>query len=261
MHNILHRNLNSYISPNPSLVYGEFINDDDMSQFKNSFPRLSGIGGHRVNVATLNNSISNNDFVFTFLRDPIHRFISHLNWQNHIIGHNWTLDSFSAYKPFHNFQCYRISGKRDFHSTKEIIENKFDFVGLVEQYDLSLLILREKLSGLFNTKYELSNKKRYPEGSYYAWKNLSDNQKELVIDCNREDIALYEYVAKNLFPTYQKDHPKTEALLSTFQSENEHYTFPRKLILSRKLKNLYTRRFVQSKMRKRSNKEIEDQYY
>ena len=115
--------------------------------------KITGVGGHRL-LAT-NYSLDGNPFIFSFLRSPNSRFISHLNWQITKMRRNWTVETFAQNQYFNNYQCMRICGTRDASAAIDVINNVFSFVGLLEHYDESLVLMKFLLGDdSFDNRYE-----------------------------------------------------------------------------------------------------------
>ena len=162
LHNMLHRDYFGYISPSPE--YDEFILPDKLKKIIKYYPsKIHGFGGHRIgSFMNYEKMLDSKIFYFTFVRNPIDRYISHLNWQKFIMKKEWNVEEFINESYFSNFQCYRFGGKRTFEDVKSSID-KFDFIGVFEKFDKSILMLSEQLKG-FNPEYSISNEKKYDSG-------------------------------------------------------------------------------------------------
>ncbi len=246
LHNILYRVLNSYLTPNPN--FGEQFTKQDLRKLLNVWPlTVTGIGGHRMGAFLGYEEVFNNDvFYLTFLREPISRYMSHLNWQKNVMRIDWTAESFANDAYFNNFQCYRISGKRTFLDAKKIISQKYGFVGLLERYDQSLIML-EKILGLkqFSLQYSKANQKEYRFGSIKYDEIPSDIQTKIVHN-NQEDVKLYHYLLEELYPRYERSYGATlPADLNEFKIINNTFQMPKYIVLKRKFINLLLSRIVQ----------------
>src|SRR4051812_4528507 len=95
LHNLLHANFKGYISPHPG--FQEHLSKEELKWLKRLYPgKVTGIGGHRAGAFQhYEDVIKQPLFYFTFLRDPIKRYLSHLNWQKMIMSKDWTFDSFA----------------------------------------------------------------------------------------------------------------------------------------------------------------------
>ncbi len=154
--------------------------------------------------------------VFTFLRDPIQRLISEYlflkKWpNNHLYNFiNNNNISFSRYISSterklifrgKNFMTRMLSGEnfdvetfpeKALQAAKHNIASQFEFVGIQERFNESLLLLKQHL-GLQSIIYEKKNALR-PE----VKKEISEDDIALAQEKNQADIELYNY-ASTLF--------------------------------------------------------------
>ena len=71
---------------------------------------------------------------------------------------NWDLETFLENGHFNNFMTKRICGKDDPDLAIQYLKEKFKFVGLVENFDESLLLMKNELNlKSFNMHYEIKN--------------------------------------------------------------------------------------------------------
>lgn len=83
-------------------------------------------------------------FLFTFLRDPVERCISDYLYSITHWGRTWSWNEWLDQSPrARNWQTYCLSQGQDAQRAIEIVENRVKFVGLVERFDESLLLLRQ----------------------------------------------------------------------------------------------------------------------
>mgnify|MGYP000910213750 CR=1 FL=1 len=238
MHQILHHSVPGYISPHPG--FGEHFDVNMLSKLSKFWPRkINGIGGHRMG-AFLNyeQQVSAPIFYMTFLRDPIRRYMSSINWKKYIMGQDWNIDSYGKATHYYNFQCYRIAGERSFEKAKEILLNKFSFVGLMEEFDRSLLLLQHLLP-VYNldTRYVRENVKDYGEVQI-KWDDLSSKQQNQYRSNNEEDIRLYDFVSQELWPKYLKEYPSDLKEKEKEQKELlSQYTVKKNVVLKQKVSN------------------------
>jgi len=246
LHNILYTLLNCYLTPNPN--FGEQFTKQDLIKLFKVWPiKITGIGGHRLGAFLgYEGALNKEVFYLTFLREPIRRYMSHLNWQKNVMSIDWTAESFANDIYFNNFQCYRISGKRTFLDAKKIISQKYGFVGLLERYDQSLIIL-EKILGLrqFSLQYSKANQKEYGFRSI-KYDELTPDIQTKIVHNNQEDIKLYRYVLDELYPRYEHSYGATlPSDLNKFLILNKTFRLPIHIVLKRKFTNFLLSRIVQ----------------
>jgi Sulfotransferase family len=146
----------------------------------------------------------------TFLRDPVERVISaYFFARNYVLHpkHNWisklNLEEYVNVSPNHNVQCKYISGrpfKGDFHAgdcdadtlelAKENLDRYFSLVGLTEQFEEGLAILKI-MFGWEIAKYAKFNVTK----SRQAKTSLPSSTVEFIAERNRYDMALYEHAS------------------------------------------------------------------
>jgi hypothetical protein len=115
--------------------------------------------------------------MITFLRNPIERIISHFSsWSG---NYKKDISIIEFAKIYANHMTYITGGNLD----------QFDFIGLTEYYDESIKQLQKTLSLKFPNQYPYKNKT--PKKV-----KITKKQKRIIVDLNREDIALYEKVLR-----------------------------------------------------------------
>ena len=243
MHNVFHNNLTKYVSPSPHAKYGEFLSDGDVERMDKSLcGPIAGIGGHRLCINEL--SKRPGSVAFTMVRHPISRFLSHLNWQINMKNVDWSIEEFCEDSHFHNFQTYRIAGKRDLELAKETVVAKFDVIGTLEQYDETMVLLQNAMGRGFNINYEQSNVQNYA-GKTYRLEQLSGKELTLLEDVNSLDTALYRWILDELLPEQIDKIDQFKAKLQSHVARKGKYRFPKRTLLKRKLSNYWLKTFVQ----------------
>ncbi|GGD84929.1 sulfotransferase family 2 domain-containing protein [Planktosalinus lacus] len=183
---------------------------------------------------------------FTFLRKPEDRIVSFYHYAksrpqhrlyNQIKDNNWSLKEFVANsidEDVHNAQIRWISGlkgaseQKMLDKAKKNIDQHFSFVGLQEQFDISLIIL-SKLYGWGLPYYKYLNK-----GTHHNKKKSIDLEtKKIITAKNYGDEQLYSYVEK-LFLEYQTKIKGLSFQLKLLWLSNKLYSNPfGKIILQR----------------------------
>jgi hypothetical protein len=182
---------------------------EDLKQLLSVYPRIRFIGGHHTRVyQPYQGVIKRPAFFFTFLRDPLDRYLSHLNYQRISMGINWTPDEFIHNPRFNNWQTFRIAGEQNLSKAKEYLADKMNFTGITEKFDESLVMMRN-LAGLegFRLKYAQQNRIRSEKNpaslKILKYDDLDNHQKNKLQENNQLDLELYEYALKEIFPGYR----------------------------------------------------------
>lgn len=239
INNMLHNYIKGYISPSPR--WGETMRAEDLQIIQKYYPlKIKGIGGHRI---VAKEKYSSDQFVFAFVREPLSRLLSHLNWQINKMDIPHTFESFINDIHFQNFQTFRLTRSRDFQTAKTVIEKYYNFIGLSEQYDLSINLLSKKLYGqVEKLNYEKMNETK-KRNKTYRLQDLDEKQIKHLKKLNQVDIDLYNYIRDEVFPTYYTN------------DRNYHYQpsnakTPTLTTLKRKLSNYYVGRVLQPQFMK-----------
>ena len=82
---------------------------------------------------------------YTVLRDPVMRYLSH--FQHHIekLGASRSFEDWLGDSIQHNWQTQHLAGEQDVEAAKQILATRFRFVGLLERFVESLLLLQHQL--------------------------------------------------------------------------------------------------------------------
>lgn len=138
---------------------------------------------------------------FTMLRDPERRFLSHYQMNQGSREEPKDLKEWAEALPRKNLQTFWIAGRQDLEAAKQILDEQFAAVGLVEQFDRSLLMLREfACEDWFVPSYQLEkNTARDTSLRDHVRANWGDYE-DIVHEHNALDIELYEYVRDELWP-------------------------------------------------------------
>lgn len=251
LHHLLHYNYPFYITLSPWYYWtnesGNHLTKEELKGLLKILPFTNGIGGHTTRTyACYEKVIKKPIFYFTFLREPISRYISHLNYQRQKMNIDWNVKDFINESRFNNYQVVRLAGKEDFEQAKKVLEENMDFVGLLEKFGESLILLREKLNDdRFSILYERKNLNK--EKKYIIHFNeLSDDIQQRITENNELDIKLYEYAVKNVYRNYVKEYSRNLSKdLKQFEISLKNYKYNsliRNTILSY---NFFVRQFIQ----------------
>lgn len=178
-----------------------WLMSQNLKSMQTVYPSLSGVSGHRVCCFTDLKIAFPEIRYFTFLRDPVKRFISAFHYTYRGQPEQWTIDNLEKYalNPVaRNLQTKWVCGQEDSSKAIETLTTEIGLVGLTENFDESLLLLRRWLNNSkFNINYQVRRvAKGKPHLPYYTDPYLID----LIKNANQHDIILYEYAVNELFP-------------------------------------------------------------
>lgn len=201
--------------------HGGIWRTEEAHSFLCRFPYIKGIGGHSFAPYLDYNKATGRSFkLITYLREPISRYVSHYKYQRDVMALNRTFEAFVQSKDNDNCMVRRIAGEDNVSKAIDILEEKQITVGLLEDFDRSLLLIKRSCIEFdiqFNYKIRNQAIKKEESESFEKLNGVIEEKNQL-------DVALYQYVREHIYPkqlqAYEGD---IEADLKVFRSENEHY--------------------------------------
>ncbi len=229
IHHILRSNYLSFLStwPFDKDDYKPYVTSTDLKWLVRLLPFTAGIGGHSLRCyLNYEQFVKDKIDYITFLRDPIKRYISHFNNHKRRAGKYRTIQEFMTEARYDNFMTQRITGDLDIDKAKDFLKNKFSFVGLVENFDESLLLMKNELQ-LPNLNI-LYNKRNVSKNPNYQSESIFENHSILkeIEDRNLLDLELYQFVNSEIFPQYYQSYGKNlETDLAQLENEKLDFKF------------------------------------
>jgi len=190
------------------------FNQDDLDLTKKVYPDVISIAGHRVKPFI---NFTDDVLFYTILRDPIKRCISH--YQYLVETSLVKVPSFKEWinkEENQNFQTKKIAGEDSFEKAINIINDKFAFVGLLEEFENSMKSIFERLP--YKIKYMEYNTKNIAKNN--TIKNNILNTPELynlLIHHNKSDIELYDYIKGSKHKIRERVNEQTLFKKTTFK--------------------------------------------
>lgn len=177
---------------------------EDLKKDNLIYSNVKCISGHGVkpfiNYGEFNNQLK----WFTFLRDPIKRFVSQYIHQqtSNLKQYHMPIEEWADRYARSNWQVKWIAGEEDLEAAKQIIKEKFVFIGLTEKFDESLL----KMQNVFGNRFDINYKNQKMLSRDNSLKNelLNNQYMELVSFFklqNELDLKLYDFVLNEIYPT------------------------------------------------------------
>lgn len=176
---------------------------------------------------------------FTILRNPVERFISNyfflLKKKGHPLGQKLvkqhvTLEDFVNWTGEDNYQTRYLAknigeknldiknedcNRQTLELAKKNLQENFTVVGTVEEFDKTLLILKNTF-GWKNIYYKVRNRnKQRPASSLISQETL-----DLIKEKNKFDLELYQYASKFLELSAEKQGESFESDLANFKEIN-----------------------------------------
>lgn len=230
---------------------GNYFSPRELRLLQRFHPVLTGIGGHTTrSYANYETELDKPVFYFTFLRDPIARYLSHLNHQVNKMGVEWPVDEFLKERRFNNLITRRIAGDDDLELAKRRLRDDFGMVGLFESYDKSLVILSSIMFGVPDRlHYEHMNDSE--SETKVTFNELSADQQAMVIENNSLDIDLYDWVKREVFPGYVDRYiGDLDVDLERFRKQNVGFRYNRTKWYFLRLCKVYSERGPQTLARR-----------
>jgi len=177
-------------------------------------PFVKSISGHSIRPFSNIPELYPDVRYITLLRDPVKRTISHFQYNVEKHGINLSLDEYLSHDASFNRQTRIMAGTADLSSAKEIIRKKIFLVGVVEQFDEFLVLLKKKLMP-FNLRinYKLQNVSNKSSEIRENIEQKISQYYEKIVERNELDIELYNYVKNDILPELKKGYG------SKFESE------------------------------------------
>lgn len=151
---------------------------------------------------------------YTFLRDPVKRFISHYQHEVEKGGLTWSFEEWMErpqerhwrVRP-RNWHVRMLAGEEDLEKAKQTLATKIRCVGLTERFDESLLLIRDRLQ-LRNLRVAYAKPRNPARTGAVRQKILDEYERyeERIIEHNKLDIALYEYAVNELYPRQVEEY-------------------------------------------------------
>lgn len=202
----------------PWSAHSDYFSAEDMARLKKLYPSLKSIAGHRVKpYSDLGNTVR----YFTFIREPVARCASHYQFQVQVMRKHITFEEWISDKTYHNFQTRKLAGNANFQAAITLIRQLPIFVGLIEAFDESIVMLQKQLGeGQLNLTYRKEN---VAKDSSIKDELLQSPKTRVELErANEVDIKVYQYVKESLYPEQKNQYGgHLEADVSAFRLANK----------------------------------------
>jgi hypothetical protein len=179
-------------------------------------PAIRCVYGHPVVPWAGLERVAPNVRYITVLRDPIKRYLSHYQYRVEKKSESLSLEEFAANDEYANFQTKKIAGCEDVDKAKEMLASRFLVVGLTEDLDTYLLMLKRKLQPtVFDPRYRRLNVGRTDSGLRKSLEAPDEKARRMMADRNQADIELYRFATEEILPRQREEYgPGLEADLA-----------------------------------------------
>ena len=207
---------------------------DDLKRLRKIYPNLKSIAGHRVRGYVDLEENGTQFKYFSFMRDPLKRHASYFQFKvqekgmKDLVFEKWIVEREWP----RNRQTKMLAGVDDVDEAIRKIKEKNIFVGLTDRFDESMVLLKALVANDLDISYKRVNVAR----SHSLAKDLlsNDRTRQMLIEANQSDLALYDYVQNELYPTFQKEYgPSLEADVARYRQTQSNTFNYNNLTLSR----------------------------
>ena len=172
-------------------------NKDDIAFALRLNKSLKSIAGHSLRIYETE-LYSSFEFTWvTLLREPISRFLSDYNYHINTLGYRGSYDDFLKRESRRNFITKAICGDEHAENAIEILTNKYNVVGVVEELHCFLNELTSMTGADFVSYSDVAA--NITSGSILRKRDLSPSQLKETINACKKDIEVYSYVKNDLF--------------------------------------------------------------
>ncbi|MFQ5714318.1 MAG: hypothetical protein ACE5GU_09825 [Candidatus Scalinduaceae bacterium] len=213
---------------NNTKIFDSYLSPRDFNAYLHMYPKIRCFAGHLVR-ATPEVCEKHPQINFiTFLRRPISRYFSTFQWILKEKGLNRKeLEEciINSSNQWHrsNYLSLFLSETDNAHNAIKYIKQHFLFVGILERFDESLIVLRTLLNGDIDCRYERRNVSKVNSNEEYLTKKTVDYIKAK----NESDIMLYNYFNQQLTIKIKELGIDIDAELAILKDKREGFKFSR----------------------------------
>ena len=163
-------------------------------------PGLRSIGGHALRPFVAFEEFEESLAWFTMIRDPVERFLSHFEHQATRRGYTCDVAEWMRVYNRGNYQVRMLAGEFDLQIAKHLLEERFACVGLLHEFQSSLLLFREQLN---LPDFDISDSRPRNVGGHAARKRVDDQwlqYEDDILEQNALDLELFEFVKTSIWP-------------------------------------------------------------
>lgn len=198
---------------------GPPMSADDLRRLRKLYPGLKSIAGHRI-FGYVDLQEKGTEFrYFNFMRDPIKSCVSRFQYKVQVSGKkNLIFEDWIQQDWTRNHQTKQIAGVDDVSEAIRIIKERNIFVGLAERFDESMVLLKALMAKDLNISYKPVNVAR--KNTIKDRLLATESTRQMVIDAQKSDLELYDFVRHEIYPTYQREYgPSLETDVADYKHE------------------------------------------
>lgn len=169
---------------------------DDLEYILNKNKSIRCISGHSVRPYCNFDGLSDKKYI-TFLREPVARYVSHYNHHINNQKDGLSFEDWLNKTTENNYQVKFIANEENLTKATYYLRTKFNFIGLVESFNTSLLLMKQFIS--LPSTFEIRYKKMNLARNYQIKEILTPDIIDKIIKNNELDISLYNFAKETLF--------------------------------------------------------------
>jgi hypothetical protein len=228
--------------PNDRSVH---VTGDDLRKVRRIYRRLRGIAGHNVKPSSDLDAACPGIRYFTFLRDPVRRYLSHFKNKAGTYGRE-DFERWASAGWTHDFQAKTLAGEANAQKAIDLLATRVGFIGFTEDFDESLLMLGQWLDEPeFRPEYRPVNRlvdKQRERDVVRAQSDLSYLEEPAVRDrlmeMNAIDQQVYSFAVREFLSKQRESYPGDLAAdVAALRRRNEQITDWDEALSSRLLRN------------------------
>lgn len=214
-----------------------YVGLDDLNWFFKVNPRIRSLTGHFLRPYIPFLKVLQNPLYITFFRNPVDRYISHFNHQARARKKTISFDEWLRSTHENNYQTRFLANEENLSRALWTVENFFNFVGIVEKFDVSLLLLKQRLGFEFDIRYRPVNVSPH---KLVNRKALDFNTIKLIEHNNSLDLEVYDAALKRFEKELTQYRGDLERDLYEFRKSIKKFSFSNTKIWSYRIgKYLY----------------------
>lgn len=196
-----------------------FFSAQDLRRLRYLYPLVTSIMGHDIRTyGDLDDAVPGLTYA-TILRDPITRCASHYQYDVQRGGVDIPFREWVTHEVSPNRQTRHLAGPHASAADAiRVLEERMGFVGFVERYDESLVMMQSIL-GLPEIRYA----RKWTAPSNDIKRRLLDDpeMRDLLIEANRDDIEVYRHAMEEIYPRQTAAYgPTLEHDVGVFREDN-----------------------------------------
>jgi hypothetical protein len=221
------------------------VTGDDLRKVRRVYRRLRGIAGHNVkpysDLATACPDIR----YFTWLRDPVQRWLSHYKNKAGTYGRA-DFERWASAEWTHDFQTRTLAGDANAARAIDLLARRVGFVGITEAFDESLLMLGQWLAEPdYRPEYRPVNQLEGKMRRRDATREQSDLSyldepavRARLREINAVDQQVYDYAVREIFERQRQAYAGDLAAdVAALRERNRRLAVWREPLSSRLLRN------------------------